>query len=54
MISGMMQANSSFYAKLSEKNLLVSASRYNNINVSTEHCNAYHDDKMHFLRNRSL
>ena len=45
MAAIMLQTNPSFYTKISEKNLFISASTYEKNIVCTDYCIAHHDDK---------
>ena len=45
MAAIMLQANSSFYTKLSEKSLFISANTYEKFLVCKDFCIAHHDDK---------
>ena len=49
MAAIMLQADPSFYAKLSEKSLFVSANTYEKLIVCKDYCIAHHDDKTCFL-----
>ena len=49
MAAIMLQAKSSFYTKLSEKSLLISANTYEKFLVCKDYCIAHHDDKTCFL-----
>ena len=45
----MLQAKPSYYTKLSEKNLLISANTYEKLLVCKDYCIAHHEDKTCFL-----
>ena len=45
MAAIMLQANPSFYAKLSEKSLFISANTYENFIVCKDYCIAHHNDQ---------
>ena len=45
----MLQAKPSFYTKLAEKSLLISANTYEKFLVCKDYCIAHHDDKTCFL-----
>ena len=45
MAAIMLQTNPSFYTKISEKSLFISANTYEKYIVCTDHCIAHHDDK---------
>ena len=49
MAAIMLQAKPSFYTKLSEKSLLISANTYEKFLVCKDYCIAHHDDKTCFL-----
>ena len=49
MVAIMLQAIPSFYTKLPEKNLLISANTYENYIVCKDYCIGHHDDKTYFL-----
>ena len=49
MAANMLQAKPSFYTKLSEKSLLISANTYEKFLVCKGYCIAHHDDKTCFL-----
>ena len=49
MAAIMLQAKPSFYTKLSEKSLLISANTYEKYIVCKDYCIAHHDDKTCFL-----
>ena len=49
MAAIMLQANPSFYTKLSEKSLFISANTYEKFIVWKDYCIAHHDDKTCFL-----
>ena len=49
MAAIMLQANPSFYTKLSEKSLFISANTDENFIVCKDYCIAHHDDKTCFL-----
>ena len=49
MAAIMLQTILSFYAKISEKSLLISATTYENYNVCKDYCIAHHNEKTCFL-----
>ena len=49
MADNMLQGKPSFYTKLSEKSLFISANTYENYIVCINYCIAHHDDKTCFL-----
>ena len=49
MAAIMLQTNPSFYAKISEKSLLISATTYEKYIVCKNYCIAHHNDKTCFL-----
>ena len=49
MAAKMLQSISSFYTKISEKSIFISASSYEKYIVCTDYCIAHHDDKTCFL-----
>ena len=49
MAAIMLKTIPSFYTKLSEKSLFISASTYGKYNVCKDYCIAHHDDKTCFL-----
>ena len=49
MAAIMLQTIPSFYAKISEKRLFISATTYEKIIVCKDYCIAHHDDKTCFL-----
>ena len=49
MTAIMLQTNPSFYTKISEKDLFLSANTYEKYIVCTVYCIAHHDDKTCFL-----
>ena len=49
MAAIMLQAKPSFYKKLSDKSLFISANTYENFIVCKDYCIAHHDDKTCFL-----
>ena len=49
MAAIMLKATPSFYTKLSEKSLLISANTYEKFLVCKDYCIAHHDDKTCFL-----
>ena len=51
MAAIMLQAIPSFYAKISEKSLFISANTYEKYIVCKDYCIAHHDDKTCFLPN---
>ena len=49
MAAIMLQSIPSFYAKISEKSLFISATTYEKYNVEKDYCIAHHNDKTCFL-----
>ena len=49
MAAIMLQAKPSFYTKLSEKILFISANTYEKFTACKDYCIAHHDDKTCFL-----
>ena len=49
MAAIMLQTLSSFYAKISEKNLFISANFYEKSTICKDYCIAHHDEKTFFL-----
>ena len=49
MAAIMLQAKHSFYTKLSEKSLFISANTYEKFIVCKDYCIAHHDDNTCFL-----